>query len=65
MFGNQIKTALLMFVLVILFMALGNAMGGTQGAMIGLVIAAGMNFFSYWNSDKMVLSAYKAQEVTE
>ncbi|MFZ2200587.1 MAG: zinc metalloprotease HtpX, partial [Leptotrichiaceae bacterium] len=36
-----------------------------QGAMIGLVIAAGMNFFSYWNSDKMVLSAYKAQEVTE
>ena len=65
MFGNQIKTALLMFVLVILFMALGNAMGGTQGALIGLVIAAGMNFFSYWNSDKMVLSAYKAQEVTE
>ena len=65
MFGNQIKTALLMFVLVILFMALGNAMGGIQGAMIGLVIAAGMNFFSYWNSDKMVLSAYKAQEVTE
>ena len=65
MFGNQIKTALLMFVLVILFMALGNAMGGTQGAIMGLVIASGMNFFSYWNSDKMVLSAYKAQEVTE
>ena len=52
MFGNQIKTALLMFVLVILFMALGDAMGGTQGAIMGLVIAAGMNFFSYWNSDK-------------
>ena len=65
MFGNQIKTFLLMFGLVALFMFLGDTIGGKQGALIGLLIAAGMNFFSYWNSDKMVLSAYRAQEVTE
>ena len=62
MFGNQIKTALLMFVLVILFMALGNAMGGTQGAIMGLVIASGMNFFSYWNSDKWFLAHIKRKK---
>lgn len=48
-----------------LFMAVGFLIGGRSGMMIAFVIAAGMNFFSYWNSDRMVLSAYRAQEVDE
>ncbi|MEK1870823.1 MAG: zinc metalloprotease HtpX, partial [Rhizobium altiplani] len=47
------------------FMAVGFLIGGRSGMMIAFVIAAGMNFFSYWNSDRMVLSAYRAQEVDE
>lgn len=42
----------------------GQIMGGAQGMVIALVLAAGMNFFSYWFSDKIVLRMYKAQEVT-
>ncbi len=48
-----------------LFMAVGFLIGGRSGMMIAFVIAAGMNFFSYWNSDRMVLSAYRAREVDE
>lgn len=39
-------------------------MGGTGGMVIALILAAGMNFFSYWFSDKIVLRMYKAQEAT-
>ncbi|RTZ94437.1 MAG: zinc metalloprotease HtpX [Deltaproteobacteria bacterium] len=62
---NQAKTFFFMAVLTILFVFLGNLLGGRQGAIIALVIAAGMNFFSYWYSDKLVLSMYKAKPVTE
>ena len=44
-------------------MGVGFLIGGQTGALIALVIAAGMNLFSYWNSDRMVLSMYGAQEV--
>jgi heat shock protein HtpX len=44
-------------------MAVGYVIGGRGGMMIALVMAAGMNFFSYWNSDRMVLRMYRAQEV--
>ena len=63
--SNQIKTFVLMLFLALIFMFLGDFIGGRGGAITGLAIAFGINFFSYWNSDKMVLSSYNAQEITE
>ena len=62
---NMLKTALLMAAITALFMAIGSLLGGRQGMMLALVVALGMNFFSYWFSDKLVLKMYKAQEVNE
>ena len=60
---NLMKTAILMAAITALFMALGSVIGGRQGMMIALVVALGMNFFSYWFSDKLVLKMYNAREV--
>ena len=60
---NYFRTAMLLAGLTALFMGVGYLIGGQTGAMIALVIAAGMNLFSYWNSDRMVLSMHGAQEV--
>lgn len=60
---NWIKTSILMAGIVALFGAVGMALGGAQGMLIALLIGAGMNVFAYWNSDKMVLRMYHAQEV--
>lgn len=65
MFGNWLKTAILMAGIVALFGAVGLALGGQGGMLLGLLFAGGMNFFAYWNSDKMVLRLYDAQEVDE
>ena len=46
-----------------LFMGVGYLIGGASGAMIALVVAAATNLFTYWNSDRMVLSMYGAHEV--
>ncbi len=62
---NMLKTAVLMAAITALFMGIGSLLGGQQGMMIALVIALGMNFFSYWFSDKLVLKMYNAQEVDE
>lgn len=62
---NQIKTVLLMTLLTGLFVLVGEAAGGRQGMIIALIVAAGMNFFSYWFSDKLVLMMYRAQPVDE
>jgi len=62
---NQAKTFFFMAVLTALFVWLGNLMGGREGAIFAFLIAAGINFFSYWYSDKLVLSMYKAKPVTE
>ncbi|MCO5734565.1 zinc metalloprotease HtpX [Rhizobium sp. SSA_523] len=62
---NMIRTAMLLAFMTALFMGVGFLIGGRAGMMIAFFIAAGMNLFSYWNSDKMVLSAYRAQEVDE
>ena len=62
---NVIRTAMLIAFLTALFMGVGYLIGGSGGMMIALIIAAGMNFFSYWNSDKMVLSMHNAVEVDE
>ena len=61
--NGYLRTTVLLAGMTAGFLAIGQAMGGTSGAMIALVIALGMNAFSYWNSDKMVLKAYKAQPI--
>ncbi|MCL2829607.1 MAG: zinc metalloprotease HtpX [Betaproteobacteria bacterium] len=65
MLGNQIKTFVLMAAVVALFGAVGLWLGGEQGMLIALLLAAGMNFFSYWFSDSVVLKMYRAREVDE
>jgi heat shock protein HtpX len=60
---NYFRTALLLAGLTALFMGVGFLIGGKNGAMIALLVAAAMNLFTYWNSDRMVLSTYGAHEV--
>jgi heat shock protein HtpX len=60
---NVMKTAILMAAITALFVVIGSMLGGKQGMMLALLFALGMNFFSYWFSDKMVLKMYNAQEV--
>ena len=54
---NSVKTVFLMTALACILMALGGIFGGRNGVMIMFIIAMGMNFFSYWFSDTMVLMA--------
>ena len=60
---NYLRTAVLLAGLTGLFMGVGYLIGGGSGAFIALLIAAVTNLFSYWNSDRMVLSLYGAHEV--
>jgi heat shock protein HtpX len=60
---SYFRTAILLAGLTGLFMGVGYLIGGAAGATIALVVAAGMNLFAYWNSDRMVLSMHGAQEV--
>ena len=60
---NMTKTFMLLAALTALFMALGAMFAGKAGALIALVIVGGMNFYAYWNSDKMVLRMHDAHEV--
>jgi len=62
--GNQIRTTILLAVMTALILWIGQLFGGRQGMIIALLLAAGMNFFSYWYSDKIVLKMYRAQEVS-
>lgn len=62
---NYVKTAMLLAVLTAIFVALGALVGGQTGMVVAFIFALGMNFFSYWNSDKMVLRMYGAHEVDE
>ena len=61
---NVFKTTVLMALMTGLLVAVGGQLGGSYGAMIMLVISIGMNFFSYWFSDSMVLKSYDAREVS-
>ena len=61
---NTLKTLILMALLTGIMVAVGGSFGGTSGATVMLLISLGMNFFSYWYSDSIVLRAYSAQEVT-
>jgi len=62
---NQFKTFLLMLVLTGLFILVGTAIGGRNGAIYAFIFAALMNFFAYWFSDKIVLRMYGAKEVSQ
>jgi heat shock protein HtpX len=62
---NILKTTILMALLTGIMVAIGSAINGSTGAMIMLVISLGMNFFSYWFSDSVVLKMYDAREISE
>src|SRR6186997_2475867 len=61
--ANGIKTALLLGLLSAVLLAIGELLGGANGLVIAFLLAAVMNFVSYWFSDKLVLSMYRAQPV--
>jgi heat shock protein HtpX len=62
---NLLKITFLLTCLTLLLVAMGSAIGGHSGMIIAFVMACGMNFFSYWYSDKFILKMYKAREVSE
>jgi heat shock protein HtpX len=62
---NRIKTTLLLSLLTILMVFMGSAIGGQTGMVFAFLMAAAMNFFSYWFSDKLVLKMYGAREIGE
>ncbi len=62
--GNVFKTTLLLGVLTALLVLIGGAIGGQQGMVLAFILAAGMNFFSYWFSDKIVLKMHRASEAS-
>jgi heat shock protein HtpX len=61
---NRIKTVLLLTVMTMFLIFVGKTLGGRQGMYLAFLLALGMNFFSYWFSDKMVLKMYGAREVS-
>ncbi len=62
--GNQLRTTALLAAMTVLVVLIGNWVGGRQGMIFALVLAAVMNFGSYWFSDRIVLAMYRAREVT-
>src|SRR4030042_4181643 len=62
---NQFKTFILMLILTAIFLFVGNAIGGKSGMIYAFIIAAAMNFFAYWFSDKLVLRMYGAKQVSQ
>jgi len=58
------KTTFLLSLLTILLVAMGGAVGGTSGMIVAFLIAAAMNFGSYWFSDTIVLRMFRAREIT-
>jgi heat shock protein HtpX len=61
---NTLKTAFLLGLLSALIVAIGGTFGGQRGMILALGIAAAMNFFSYWFSDRIVLALHRAQPVS-
>lgn len=61
---NTLKITFLLTCLTLLLVTMGGAIGGQSGMIIAFLIAGGMNFFSYWYSDKIVLKMYNAREVS-
>lgn len=63
--GNAFKTTLLMGLMTGLLLLIGVLLGGSRGIEMAFVFAVAMNFFAYWFSDKIVLKAYGAQEISQ
>jgi heat shock protein HtpX len=63
MFGNWLKTSILMAGILALFGVVGGMLGGKTGMLLALVFGGAMNLWAYWFSDKMVLRMYHAREV--
>lgn len=63
--ANTFRTAALMAAMIVLFALIGQGIAGNGGMIIAFVVALGLNFGSYWFSDKIVLKMYRATEVTE
>ncbi|HZG09896.1 MAG TPA: M48 family metalloprotease [Allosphingosinicella sp.] len=61
---NQFRTTMLLAAMTALFMGLGFTIGGARGAVVALLFAVGMNLFTFWNADKIVLKMHKAKEMT-
>jgi len=61
--NSGFKTMMLLAVLTALFMSVGFMIAGRSGAMIALLVAGGMNLFTFWNADKLVLKMHDAHEV--
>jgi heat shock protein HtpX len=62
---HRIKTFLLMFTLIIVFMFFGGMIAGEDGVIMAFMFAAVINFISYWNSDKLVIKMTKSQPLNE
>lgn len=62
---NHMKTFILLAAMTALFGAIGYMVGGATGMLIALAVAAAMNLFAYWNSDKAVLAHYRAKDAAE
>lgn len=62
---NSLKMTFLLLLMTLLFVGVGYALGGRSGMIIAFVLAAVMNFASYWYSDKIILKMYRAREVSE
>lgn len=62
---NTLKTTVLMALLMGVLIAIGGSFGGRHGAMLMLFISLGMNFFTYWFSDSIVLKMSGAREITQ
>jgi heat shock protein HtpX len=63
MFGNWLKTSILMAAILALFGFMGALIGGSSGMLLALLFGGAMNIFAYWFSDRMVLKMYNAREV--
>lgn len=64
-FLNHTKTFMLLAAMTALFGAVGYLVGGVPGMMIAFIIAIGLNIFSYWNSDSIVLKSYRAKPAAD
>ena len=62
---NYLKTGILLIALTLLFIWIGSAIGGQQGMVFAFIFALILNFGAYWFSDRIVLSMYKAREISE
>ena len=62
--GNNLKTAFLLTLMTVFVVMIGQALGGRNGAIMALVLAGAMNFFSYFYSDKIAIFSSGAQPVT-